>query len=360
MISLFEKKSDCCGCHACRSVCPEQAISMVPDEEGFLYPSICVDMCTECGLCQETCPINKPLRGTVGQSYAVRCKDMELLKNSSSGGAFSLIADKILENGGLVCGAVFDDTFHVQHVLSDDIAPMRKSKYVQSDLKNVFSEIADALHDQKQVLFTGTPCQCDGLLHYLGEKPDNLILAALICRGVQSPALWETYVQYLSQNGPLKAYCFRDKRVKNDGHTVSFTANGQEAAVSMNRDPFSRLYIKCLTLRPSCYHCIYTRWDLPFDFTIGDFWGVENCIPSLADGLGTSLVIVRTPQGENLLEDIRALAFVQPCKPEEAQQPALTEPAKETILRKLLYRDLAAGKQNKDGNIPLILKKYGG
>lgn len=360
MKPLFENKAACFGCSACRSVCPEQAITLVKDEEGFLYPVIREERCTDCGICHNTCPINKPLAGTVGQPYAVRCNDLELLKNSSSGGAFSLMADQVLKNGGLVCGAAFDETFHVHHVLSDDISPMRKSKYVQSDLENVFQEIADVLQTGREVLFTGTPCQCDGLLHYVGEKPKNLILAALICRGVQSPGLWEEYVAHIAADGQLEAYCFRDKRIKNDGHTVSFTVNGSETAVSMGNDPFSRLYMKCITLRPSCYHCPYTRWDLPFDLTIGDFWGIEKFNPSLADGMGTSLAIVRTKQGMQLLEKIRPYALILESTKEVADQIALNEPARETILHKLLYRDYARKNENGSNTIPLILKKYGG
>lgn len=360
MMQILDKKADCVGCGACQAVCAAGAISMKADAEGFLYPVIDAERCVDCGRCETACPAKQPAAPLDGQAYAVRCNDLELLKKSTSGGAFSLLAEQVLQEGGLVCGAAFDEAFRVRHVLSDDIAPMRKSKYVQSDLQGIYHAISEALGSGRQVLFTGTPCQCDAVLHYFGEKPKGLILAALICRGVQSPGLWRDYTAYLSGGGTLEAYCFRDKRLRNDAHTVAYTVSGQESAVSMGNDPFSRLYMKCLTLRPSCYQCRYTKWELPFDLTIGDYWGIEKLRPEWADGMGTSLVIARTAAGKALVEKLRSNAQVIESSREAADQIALNEPAKETMLRKLLFRDFA--RKNEDGvsDIALILKKYGG
>lgn len=360
MMQLFDKKEDCFGCSACQAACTQKAITMQADEEGFFYPVIDDERCVACGRCESVCPAKHPGQKLDGQAYAVRCKDLELLKNSSSGGAFSLLAQQVLQSGGLVCGAAFDDAFYVRHVLSEDIAPMRKSKYVQSDLAGIHAAIRAALEEGKTVLFTGTPCQCDSMRSFFGQQTPGLILAALVCRGVQSPALWHDYVAWLSGEGKLEAYCFRDKRIKNDGHTVSYTVSGQEQAVSMGKDPFSRLYMKCLTLRPSCYTCPYTSWELPFDLTIGDFWGIENLCPELNDGMGTSLVIARTAAGRDLVARLGETALVLESSRRQADQIALNEPAKQTLLRKLLFRDLA--RKNEDGlcDIPLILKKYGG
>ncbi len=354
---LFEKKTACFGCGACQAVCAAGAITMAFDAEGFAYPIIDSEACTNCGACAAVCPAKQPPKGAEGEAYAVRCKDAELLKHSSSGGAFSLLAQQVLKNGGVVCGAVFDEGFRVHHTLSSDIAPMRKSKYVQSDLQGIYQAIAEALEHGQQVLFTGTPCQCDAVLHYFGKQPEGLILAALVCRGVQSPGLWAEYVSHL---GDLEAYCFRDKRSRNNAHTVAFTVSGGEQALPMDQDPFSRLYLKCLTLRPSCYQCPYTRWELPFDLTIGDFWGIEKKHPELADGMGASLVIARTEAGRALLSALEAQALVVKSSREAADQPALQAPAPESILRKLLFRDFARKGADGKSDIPLILKKYGG
>lgn len=310
MIRLFESKNKCFGCAACQAVCPNGAIQMTCDEEGFTYPVVDSQKCVDCGACAKVCPAKHEIAGIEGEAFAVRCNDLELLKNSSSGGAFSLLAQQVLQGGGLVCGAVFDDAFVVKHVLSADIAPMRKSKYVQSDLQGVYDAISNALANGKQVLFTGTPCQCDAVRRYFGEQPHGLTFAALVCRGVQSPGLWRDYVNHISGEGKLEAYCFRDKRSRNGGHTVAFAANGNERAVLMDQDPFGRMYLKCLTLRPSCYQCPYTRWELPFDLTIGDFWGIEKTHPELADGMGNSLVIARTVAGKVLLAQIKPNALV--------------------------------------------------
>lgn len=360
MIPLVENRVNCFGCAACRAVCPTKAITMQPDREGFFYPVIDSDLCTQCGACTAVCPARQELSGEAGEPFAVRCKDLQILQKSSSGGAFTLLAQQVLEAGGLVCGAVFDKQFRVHHVLSDSPAPMRKAKYIQSDLQEIYVPIKTALEAGRTVLFTGTPCQCDGVRRYLGSQPEGLVLAALICRGVQSPGLWRDYAAWLAGDGTLEHYCFRDKRVKNDGHTVAWSVDGAEQAVSMNKDPFSRLYIKCLSLRPSCYHCPYTRWELPFDLTIGDFWGVEKVYPQLADGMGTSLVITRTPAGRRLLEGMKERAVVLPVNREQANQPALSEPAKEAMLRKFLFQDCARKQETGMCDIPLILKKYGG
>lgn len=359
MIQLLNKKAACFGCNACQAICTENAITMQWDAEGFPYPIIDSDHCVDCGRCADICPAKHPIDALDGQAYAVRCNDPVLLQKSSSGGAFSLLAEQVLQAGGLVCGATFDDQMRVCHLLSDDITSMRKAKYVQSDLSGIYEAITAALEAGRQVLFSGTPCQCDGIRHFFGAKK-GLILVALICRGVQSPGLWKEYIAHLSASGKVESYCFRDKRLKNDGHTVSYTINGKETAVSMGKDVFSRLYMKCLTLRPSCYQCPYTHWELPFDLTIGDYWGVENFRPELADGMGTSLVIARTDAGLALVNAIRQNALVIESPREPAEQIALREPAKETLLRKLLFRDFANKTQNGNCDIPLIFKKYGG
>lgn len=360
MTQLFNNKAACFGCGACAAVCSQNAITMAPDSEGFPYPVVDAQTCVDCGACGAVCPANAPAEGMDGTAYAVRCNDIPTLQLSSSGGAFSLMADQVLKMGGLVCGAAFDEDFRVCHVLCEEIAPMRKAKYVQSDLTGIYDAIAAALGQGRTVLFTGTPCQCDGVRKYFGGARAGLILAALLCRGVQSPGLWAEYVAHLEQAGRLEAYCFRDKRAKNDAHTVAYTVGGQETALPMDNDPFSRLYLKCLTLRPSCYHCPYARWENPFDLTFGDFWGIEKVHPELNDGMGTSLMIARSEAARALVDGMRDQALVLESTREDALQPALTEPARETILRKLLFRDYARKDTSGHCDIPLILKKFGG
>ena len=359
MENLYDDRKKCFGCGACAAACPAGAVSMEQDSEGFLYPRIAATQCSNCGRCAAVCPAKARLPRREGRFFAVRCKEEQVLQSSTSGGAFTLLAQEVMAQDGLVCGAVFDESFSVRHVLSRNIAPMRKSKYVQSDLSGCYTAIRDALEQGRAVLFTGTPCQCHALRQFFPERPDRLLLTSLICRGVQPPGLWRDYTAWLSCGGLLQAYDFRDKRQGNDGHAVAYTIDGAETVVSMTEDRLSRLYNLCLTYRPSCYTCPYARADNDFDFTLGDFWGAERSCPQFADGRGTSLVIVRGARGEAFHSKLAQYAWVVPCDPDSAMQPALTVPAREPFLRKFLFRDYA--RKNGEGrcDIPLILKKYG-
>lgn len=357
MKSLFDKKERCFGCGSCSVSCKEGAITMQQDEEGFLYPVIDGSHCIECGSCEKICPAKHPLETRKSHFYAVRCHDSKLLQNSTSGGAFSLLAQAVTANEGLVCGACFDENFNVCHILSENIDGMRKSKYVQSDIAECFAQIRDTVTKGRQVLFTGTPCQCHALKCFFSEDCEELILMSLICRGVQSPGLWKDYVEWLSQEGTLEAYDFRDKRQQNNGQTVTYSINGTETVIPMRQDRFSQMYQRALTYRPSCYACPYCCPDNDFDFTVGDFWGIERIQPEWADGRGTSLVIVRGERGEKLFAQAAENAQVIPCKSDSVLQPALIEPAKEPLLRKFLFRDYARKTAGSD-NMAYILKKY--
>ena len=264
----------------------------------------------------------------------------------------------MIRRGGLVCGAVFDGEFHVVHALSDEIAPMRKSKYVQSRLGACLEEMERALKEGREVLFTGTPCQCHGVKRLFGAYP-GLILMSLVCRGVQPPALWEEYKAWLERDGKLTAFCFRDKRRRNDAHTVSCTVGGAEREDFFNRDPFCRIYTKCLALRPSCYRCPYCFPDREFDFTVGDFWGIGEVVPELADGKGVSLVLTGSERAGEAIESLGAGATVVEVAPERALQEALRQPAKETMLRRFFFLDFARKGDGGTCDMALLLKKYG-
>ena len=357
MLQIDALDHSCTGCGACSHACPSKAIQMTPKEGGFLFPAIDASACVNCGVCETVCPaVNEPHRFPA-EYWAMRCNDADLLRKSTSGGAFSLLSEEILRQNGLVCGAVLDDLWAVRHRLSDNIAPMRKSKYIQSNLTEAFPEIETALKKGTKVLFTGTPCQCDAVRRVFNENT-LLWTAALICRGVQSPKLWADYVSWLERNGKLTAYDFRAKVTDNDAHTVTYTINGRETVVSYYEDGFSRIYSKCLNLRPSCYQCRYSSPNNPCDFTIGDFWGVEKVYPELNDHKGVSLVITHTDRAASMLKTLGDQAVILPVKEEDALQPALREPAKEPMLHKFFVKDLTANGPDKPCNIEMMLKKY--
>jgi len=358
MQKLFEKKSECYGCEVCSAVCPQGAITMKRDTEGFAYPVIDGEICIDCGLCEEICPKKHPIEKTECRSYAVRCNDDAVLYGSTSGGAFSLIASCVLEEGGLVCGAVFDKDFNVVHVLSGDIGPMRKSKYIQSGMGTCLKDMELALKSGKEVLFSGTPCQCHGVKMLLG-KYSGLHLVSLVCHGVMAPGLWEDYKSWLEKDGKLTEYCWRDKRRLDDAHTVAFTVDGNETVAIFQKDPWCRIYSKSVALRPSCHECDYCFPERDFDFSIGDFWGIDKIHPELADGKGTSLVIAGSDWALNVMEKVRSSAFVLDVGTEQALQESLVKPVKEPFLRRFFFTDFA--RKGSDGccDIPLLLKKYG-
>lgn len=356
MSGLYDDKKNCFGCGACAAACPVGAVSMEQDSEGFFYPKVDDKKCVGCGKCSAICPAKSKLPQAEGDFYAVRCGDDKLLKASTSGGAFSLIANAVLDEGGLVCGAAFDEDLRVRHILSEDIAPMRKSKYVQSDIMACYKDIREALDAERTVLFCGTPCQCHAIRQFFVDFRDQLVLVSLLCRGVQSPGLWRDYAEWLGRDGKLESYDFRDKTYDNDGCSVSIVVGGNKKVMPWLEDGLSRMYHLDLTLRPSCYACPYTRADNDFDFSIGDFRG--EGVPESTDGRGLSLVISHSEHARQLMEKIKPHAMVVPCEKDRCMQPALHTPAKEHFLRRFYLKDYARKDSEGRSDMSIILKKY--
>lgn len=205
------------GCGACYSICPRNCISMVEDEEGFLYPKVDTDSCVACGLCEQTCPLNDKNNNKHGviQSEIIQNKDLEILQQSTSGGAFTPIARWALERGGVVFGVAMDtDSYFVKHIKAEreeELNKFRNSKYVQSYVGDSLKEAKQELQKGRLVCFSGTPCQIQGLKNYLHKDYENLITVDVVCRGVPSPGVWKSYSSYLKQKGNLKGIRFRDK-----------------------------------------------------------------------------------------------------------------------------------------------------
>lgn len=325
----------CFGCTACQYICPEQCIQMKEDSKGFKYPSIDDDMCTQCGLCKDVCPY---LSGYIGgelyprtQAIAVKHKKENIRQNSSSGGAFTAISDWIINIGGVVYGAGYDENMRVCHQRATSRGQrdkLRGSKYVQSDLQEVFVDVNKDIQNKKQVLFVGTPCQIAGLKNVLGQDYENLFLVDIICHGVPSPKIFREYLEQLEQEKKEKIVdCkFRDKSEGWRNLTLSIDFNSSKIVLNSSESSFYNLFLNNTMLRPNCYECPYTNFNRPSDLTIGDFWGIENTFIDFDDNKGISLVLVNTTKGKHLIHNIGVEIEMKEATHEQCMQDRLHSP----------------------------------
>ena len=305
---LIVNKAHCSGCGACYSSCPAEAIAMQPDEKGFAYPSVDDSKCISCGLCVKICESIGNKQITMQKAYAAFAKDGEIRKSSSSGGVFSLLAEKVLSKGGAVFGAAFNKDFGVEHICVENeehLNLLRGSKYVQSNLRDTFREAKSRLENAQPILFSGVPCQIAGLKAYLRKEYDNLYLVELVCHGAPSPRIWEKYVELMSKKGEPKRISFRMKDSSWRRFATLFLYKNNVAYLCEHRyDPFMKGFLSNLYLRPSCYFCRLKHNNRAGDITLGDFWGAERYVPEIDDDKGLSLVFVNTERGKRLLNSI--------------------------------------------------------
>ncbi len=347
------EKRQCTGCRACESICAFQSITMKEDAEGFLYPEIDPKTCTQCGLCEKTCPVlNDPVFSKISEPgiYACWSHDEDVRGKSSSGGVFSLLAKRVLEKGGVVFGAAFDSNYRVHHTYIEnysEIDRLRRSKYVQSDTEKSFKEAEAFLKAGRAVLYVGTPCQVAGLQSYLRKPYENLVTCSFVCYGVPSPKVWKSYLNYRTPNKKIKAISFRDKENSgwrnytmrmdyDDGSSYRKLANQDAYFIGFGRNLFSR---------PSCFDCRFRYQNTKSDITLADFWGIDK-LPGIdvSDDKGVSLVLTNTQKGENWIEILKDNLFVQKRTFEEAARsnPKLVSSAKQPPLRALFFKELAA------------------
>lgn len=359
MINITDK-SKCVGCNACVQKCPKQCIAMHEDEEGFLYPIVDENLCIDCHLCEKVCPVlNQDEPRVPLACYAAKNPNEDIRMESSSGGIFTMLAEKVIDEGGVVFGAAFNRKWQVAHSYTEDkkgLAAFRGSKYVQSLIGNTYKEAEKFLKEGRLVLFSGTPCQIAGLKKFLRKIYENLLTVDFICHGVPSPGVFRWYLQeevnnYAARKGrknsvsfptitsipkgdvmmpeglSIMGIRFRDKcegwkkfsfvlqlaeaSAEGKKNTVSFSSNLQKNA-------FIKGFLKDLYLRPSCYACPAKELKSGSDITIADFWGVQSVIKDFDDDKGTSLIIINTESGDKIVKSIDAIlqesSYVDACR----------------------------------------------
>lgn len=351
-----EKK--CTGCSACASACPKNCIEMIPDNEGFLRPSIVISSCIGCKKCVRTCPVNNQHcdDGSKPLSFAARHKDKYVLEQSSSGGAFTALAAKVLEENGLVFGAGFDDEFNVIHKECssiDGLDELRRSKYVQSIIGDSYNRIKCALEDARKVLFCGTPCQVSGLKAFLNKDYDNLYTVDFICHGVPSPKAWRNYLEFREsiQGSSIENIIFRSKEKGWKTHSLKMSFMDKTIySEDVTKDIYLRSFIMDFTLRPSCYVCAFKTVHRISDITLADFWGFDDSIcAEWNNDTGVSCVMAHSEKGKRLLDSVNDCLDCIPVHIEQfiKSNPSMINSVKESVLRKKFIKELDRSKFDK-------------
>lgn len=347
MIDIKEK-SKCCGCTACKSICPQDAIEMIEDEEGFLYPKVNKGKCINCGLCDKVCPVlNAKEEIKEQRAYIFQHNDDTVRRQSTSGGAFSAIAEYVLKNNGIVYGAMFDENFNVIHdsvKKITDLYKFRNSKYVQSKIGNCFIKIKKELDKNKIVCFSGTSCQIEGLKKYLGKEYDNLVLVDVVCRAVPSPLIWRKYLKLRMQEYKnIKYIMFRDKYYgyKYSNFSIYNHDKSKEYHSGVESDPYLRAFFSNICDRPSCYKCKFKKQNRESDITIWDCFEVEKYNKNFDDDKGTTRVLTNTEKGRKIIEELKINNKVEEIDVEKATKGflAMFQPVKNNDKREEFFRD---------------------
>lgn len=325
---ILDKKL-CCGCNVCGDVCAHNAISFKTDREGFLYPEVDENLCVDCGLCEKVCPVlnradSEPREKTLSV-YAAYSKDEAVRVDSTSGGVHSTLAKAMYSRDAFVGGAVYNPDHTVSQIISPDPAMLpaiRSSKYLQSDASGVYREIRTRLADGRNVFFCGTPCQVHALYNYLRRDYDNLVTCDFICRGVNSPKVFLSYMKMLEERYGAEATDIKFKSKEKGWHNFSIRvnfANGKIYCKDRWHDLFFIGYLQYNNfIRPSCYDCKFKTFPQKADITLADFWGIEKLDPSMDQDRGTSLVMINSDKGARLFDTVKGDLVYKEFTQEEA------------------------------------------
>lgn len=314
-MSNLPYQSLCCGCSACFAVCPKQAISMQADHEGFLQPILNKSECVQCNLCEKVCPVLHPNETREPLIvYAAKAKDDELRMKSSSGGIFSLLAREMFKDGGIVYGAGWERpamrVIHKSAENEEELEDLRGAKYVQSDMGNIYQQVKEQLKTDRQVMFTGTPCQIAGLKHFLQKEYANLLCVDVICHAVPSPLVFQRYLEERESiaNAKVQHISFRNKSQGWKQYSIELIfSNGIEYRMIWHQNPFLLFFVKGLYNRKSCHQCAVRELRCGSDLTIADYWGVDQSLPEMDDDKGTSVVLVNSIKGHQMFDELKLI-----------------------------------------------------
>lgn len=352
MYLITGNKSECCGCSACQQICGHNAIEMKADSEGFIFPVKNLSACVNCGLCEKVCSFASPVykNKTLGV-YAAMTKSTSERCKSSSGALFYILAKKVIEQGGIVYGAIIDKDMQVRHAEAskiDELQNLRGSKYVQSTLNDTFKTIRRKLHDGKLVYFTGTGCQVSGLKSFLMKDYDNLITSDLVCHGVPNQKLFNKHISYLEHKhkGKVIGYQFRDNKNWGGCETVTIAKTSGNTHTfrlpTYNLSPFLYSFMYGMTSRMSCYECPFAKVPRQGDITLADYWGVKKYFPYLDTSHGVSLVLANTPKGNLLLESLKEDLIIEESNliDAERENSNLSAHTKMPEIRKTIFKQI--------------------
>ncbi len=305
--------NECIGCGSCALVCPKDAIEIKKEIDGFLYPQINDSLCISCGKCLSVCKIHHEIQidNSITELYKYSSKDESVLLHSSSGGAFYYIASSAIEKGGIVFGAVYDRSQKkIIHTSSDihSLNDIQRSKYVQSDLVNVFEKVKTALDSKRQVVFCATPCQIMALHLFLNKKYQTLLTVDFVCHGVPSPIIFQEYIKYMEdkQHSPVENFTFREKDLGwRKQITKLYFSNGVVDSHESHQFPLYKMFYDGISLRNSCYKCDLAEKQVS-DITLFDYWNEDN-----KNSLGTSGIRINTMHGINYLKEIKEFELME-------------------------------------------------
>ena len=315
MIDIIDKKN-CCGCNACGDICAHKAITFITDNEGFWYPKVNKDLCTNCGLCEKVCPmLHLDDAKSHGQRepkvYGGYHKNIAIRFDSTSGGVFSALANTMYKQGGYVSGAVYNEDWSVSNYISNnkkDLSRLRSSKYVESNAEGLYKEIKCLLRNGEKVLACGSPCQMAALRTFLDKDYENLIIVDFLCRATNSPKAYRKYLDMLEEQFGGKIVYIKAKNKDHGWRSLARKVvfdNGKVYYGEGHDDHYRRGYHWNYFERPCCYECKFKGLPRIADITMADFWGIENIDKSLDGNLGTSMVLVNTDKGQQFFDTVK-------------------------------------------------------